>query len=115
MKLVRQTVFLLGITIIGEGLSKILFFPLPGSILGLLLLLTVLLKEWVNLEQIEELSTFLLNHLALFFVPAGVGLITVLGLLKETWFILLIISITTTILVLIVTAFVVQQIRRRKI
>lgn len=115
MKLVRQTVFLLGITIIGEGLSKILFFPLPGSILGLLLLLTVLLKEWVNLEQIEELSTFLLNHLALFFVPAGVGLITVLGLLKETWFILLIICITTTILVLIVTAFVVQQIRRRKI
>lgn len=114
MKLVRQATFLLFIAFIGEVLNKVIFIPLPGSVLGLLVLLALLLLKWVSIEQIEELSTFLMNHLAIFFVPAGVGLINVLGILKETWFILLMISVSTTLLVLLATAFVVQQIRRRR-
>ncbi len=115
MKLIRQAAFLLLIVFTGEVLSKIFLLPLPGSILGLLLLLVLFLIKWIKLEQIEELSTFLMSHLALFFVPAGVGLITVMGLLKETWFMLLAISVITTTVVLAVTALVVQLIRRRKL
>ncbi|NLB21459.1 MAG: CidA/LrgA family protein [Clostridium sp.] len=114
MKLVRQATFLLFIAFMGEVLNKVFLIPLPGSVLGLLVLLALLLLKWIRLEQIEELSTFLMSHLAIFFVPAGVGLITVLGILQEAWLILLVISVTTTQLVLIATAFVVQQIRRRK-
>lgn len=113
MKLVRQATFLLFMAFIGEVFNKVFLIPLPGSILGLLLLLSLLLLKVVKLEQIDELSTFLMNHLAIFFVPAGVGLIAVLGILKEIWLMLLLVSITTTIFVLIATAFVVEQIRRK--
>ncbi len=113
MKLIRQAAFILLIVFVGEVLSKIFLVPLPGSILGLLLLLIFLLTGWVKLDQIQEISSFLMNHLAIFFVPAGVGLITVIGLLKETWFLLLLISVFTTILVLSVTALIVQYIRRK--
>ncbi len=115
MKLVRQAAFLLLMVFVGDVLSKIFLVPLPGSVLGLLLLLIFLLTGWVKLEQIEELSTFLMSHLSVFFVPAGVGLITVMGLLKETWFVLLLISVFTTILVLSITALLVQHIRRKKV
>ncbi|MFH5837229.1 CidA/LrgA family protein [Proteiniclasticum sp. C24MP] len=115
MKLIRQSILLFGISVIGEFMNKVIHVPLPGSVLGLLLLLSLLLSGMVRVKQIEELTNFLMNHLAVFFVPAGVGLITVAGVLKSSWAILLGISILSSVIVMTITAGVVQLIRRRKL
>jgi len=115
MKFVRQSILLLAISITGELLNKVLHIPLPGSVLGLLLLLLLLLSGIIRAKHLEELSNFLLNHLAIFFIPAGVGLITVAGVLKSFWVALLLISIISSILVMTVTAIIVQYVRRKKI
>lgn len=115
MKLLRQSILLLGISVIGEFMNKVLQVPLPGSVLGLLLLLVLLLSGIVHVKQIEDLTSFLMNHLAVFFVPAGVGLITVAGVLKSSWAILLGISVLSSVIVMTITAGVVQLIRRRKL
>lgn len=114
MKLFRQSILLLGISIIGEFINKILHVPLPGSVLGLVLLLILLLSGIVSVNHIEELSRFLMRHLAIFFVPAGVGLLTVAGVLQSSWASLLIISMISSIIVMTTTAIIVQLIRRRK-
>jgi len=114
MKLIRQSILLLGISATGEFMNKVLRVPLPGSVLGLLLLLILLLSGLVRVKMIEDLTGFLMNHLAVFFVPAGVGLITVAGILKSSWVILLGISVVSSVIVMSVTAVVVQVIRRRK-
>lgn len=112
MKILRQMAVLLLLVFIGEVLNKAVGIPIPGNILGMILLLVALLTGIIKLHQIEETSKFLLDHLTFLFVPAGVGLLSVTGILKDSWHILLLICIFTTILVMSITALVVQLLRR---
>lgn len=59
--------------------------PLPGHVLGMVLLAIALFTGWVKLEWIEQTSAFLLRHMLLFFVPSVVGIITYASLLKSAW------------------------------
>jgi holin-like protein len=112
LKLLRQITIILLFVFLGELLNKFIGIPIPGSILGMVLLLVSLLTGIVKLKQIDEVSRFLLDHMAVLFVPAGVGLISVIGVVKDTWWILLLISISTTFLVMSVTGLVVKFTRR---
>lgn len=112
MKHLRQIMIILLFVFLGEVLNKIVGIPIPGNILGMLLLLLSLLAGIVKLHQIEEVSRFLLDHMAILFIPAGVGLISVTGIIKDTWWILLLITISTTFLVMSVTGLVVKFTRR---
>ncbi len=72
--------FLNGITIlllyqlIGEIAVLTLRIPVPGPVLGMLLLFVTLLIRRRTSESLESTSTALLSHLSLLFVPAGVGM-----------------------------------------
>jgi holin-like protein len=112
LKILRQVALLLLIVFIGEILNRVFKIPIPGNILGMILLLIALLTGIIKLHQIEEISKFLLDHLSFLFIPAGVGLLSVTGVLKDSWYFLLLMAIITTILVMAVTALVVQFLRR---
>lgn len=112
MKLLRQMAIILILVFIGDILNKVIGIPIPGNILGMVLLLVALLTGIIKLHQIEEISKFLLDHLTFIFVPVGVGLLSVTGILKESWHFLLFICIFTTILVMSTTALVVRLLRR---
>jgi holin-like protein len=112
LKILRQMALLLLIVFIGDILNKVFKIPIPGNILGMILLLIALITGIIKLHQIEDISKFLLDHLSFLFIPAGVGLLAVTGVLKDSWYVLLLIAIITTILVMAVTALVVQFLRR---
>ena len=114
MRLLRQFLIILIICITGEVLNKVVHVPLPGSIIGMILLFICLLTGIIKLKMIEEISKFLLDHLAFFFIPAGVGLMAYVGILKENLVPILVICGATTFLVMIVTGWTVQLIKRRK-
>jgi holin-like protein len=66
----------------GEAAARLLHLPLPGPVLGMLLL--VLLLGWQRLQApTEAASGALLTHLSLLFVPVGVGVMTHLALISE--------------------------------
>ena len=113
MKLFRETLIILVIYLIGELLSKSLHLPVPGNILGMVILFILLFTKIVKVDNISTVTNFLLDHLAFFFIPAGVGLMASLGIIKATWWQLLIVCITTTIIIIGVTGIVVQAISRR--
>ncbi|MDF1616748.1 CidA/LrgA family protein [Petrocella sp. FN5] len=112
MKWIRQIIILLLMVVLGEILNKVFKIPIPGNIMGMILMLLALQTGLVKLDQVEGISKFLLNHLAILFIPAGVGLLAVTGMLKESWHILVFIAIVTTILVMVMTAWVVHALRR---
>jgi holin-like protein len=68
----------------GEALS-LAGVPMPGNVLGMLLLATGLATGLIQRRWIEAAVRFLLDHLALFFVPAGVGLMAHSSLLESHW------------------------------
>lgn len=112
MKLVRQIIVIMFFVFLGEFLNKVVKVPIPGNIIGMILLLGALLSGKLKLESIEVFGEFLLSHLAIFFIPASVGLITVFGVLKGTWHILLFISVVSTLIIMVTTAFTVKWLRR---
>jgi holin-like protein len=57
--------------------------PLPGNLIGLLLLTLCLLKGWVSFAMMEQACQFLLRHMLFFFVPILVGVAQYMGLLQE--------------------------------
>ena len=82
MKLLREMLIIVFIYFLGEFISKSFIHSVPGNIIGMLILLVLLCTKVVKVEAIDCVAQFFLDHLAFFFVPAGVGLMTSVGLLE---------------------------------
>jgi len=99
----RGLAWLLGFQCVGELLSRGVGLPLPGPVLGLILLLAGLRWQLVR-EPVSECADFLLTHLSLLFVPVGVGVMTHLALLAQYGVRILIVVALSTWIGLAVTA-----------
>lgn len=89
MKMFKELSLLLLYSVIGEGVRMFFHLPVPGSIIGILLLFLSFQTKLLKPTAIEDTANFLLNHLTILFVPAGVGLMQYYGAIKYTWPILL--------------------------
>src|SRR5579875_3577675 len=58
----------------GEGVSYMFRLPVPGPVVGMLLLLAFLIARPRAADTIEPTANELLRHLSLLFVPAGAGI-----------------------------------------
>lgn len=74
----------------GEAVRHALSWPVPGPVLGMVGLLAALIARgaWRGTaaavpESLERVTTVLLGHLSLLFVPAGVGVMTHVSLLAS--------------------------------
>ena len=112
MKMIRQFAIVLIICFLGEFIRASLGLTMPGNVLGMIILLLCLCTGVIKLEMIEDISKFLLDHLAFFFLPVGVGLITSMGILKNCWQSIILIAFISTIVVIVVTGITVQLFKR---
>jgi Putative effector of murein hydrolase LrgA len=113
LKLFREALIILGIYLVGEFLSTSLHLPIPGNILGMIILFILLYTKVVKVDNISNVTSFLLDHLAFFFIPAGVGLMASMGIIKSTWWQLLVVCLSTTVIIIGVTGIIVQMISKR--
>ncbi|MFS0728252.1 CidA/LrgA family protein [Paenibacillus sp. 1P07SE] len=65
--------WLIGFWAAGEGMEHGLNIPLPGNVIGMLMLLAALRLGWVKLEWMKDAAQLLLSHMMLFFAPIVVG------------------------------------------
>ena len=100
MKFFRESILLLSIYFAGEIISKLLNLPIPGNIIGMILLFVLLTSNIIKVEKVENLANFFLDHLAFFFIPASVGLMTSFVSLKGNIFKIILLCILTTIIVM---------------
>ena len=110
--MLKQFSIILSIYFLGELLQKIFGLPIPGNILGMLILFFGLLAGIIRLEMIDRISDFLLDNLAFFFLPAGVSLITCFSVLEGKWSAVLGVSIISTTIVLGVTGLTVEFVKK---
>ena len=113
MKIIKQLSLIFLFSLIGEVLSILIasFIAIPGSVIGLVLLFLALQLNVLKVEQVDEVGTWLTSNMGIFFVPAGVGLMTNFGVLADTWWQLLVIMVVTTILMMVFVGKVVQSIK----
>lgn len=96
---------------LGELLARGLTLPIPGPVLGLLLLLMFLRWPAVR-EPVRACASFLLSHLSLLFVPVGVGVMTHVGLLSQYGVRMLLVIVVSTWLGLAVTALTLRALHK---
>lgn len=113
MQGLRGLAWLLVFQSIGELLSRAFSLPLPGPVLGLLLLLPGLRLALIR-EPVSECAGFLLSHLSLLFIPVGVGVMTHLTLLAQYGGRMLLVIVLSTWIGLGVTAAVMWWPRPQK-
>jgi putative effector of murein hydrolase LrgA (UPF0299 family) len=99
--------------VVARGLG----LPVPGPVLGMAAMVGVL---WLRdrfrppvLDGVEPAGRFLLAHLSLLFVPAGVGVVGNLEVLAGQWLVLSVALILSTVLTLVVSVVTFRVVARR--
>jgi holin-like protein len=100
MKTARGMAIILGLLVLGEALSFLLRIPVPGSVLGMVLLASGLGLKLIRFEWVKDAGGFLTGNLAFFFVPVGVGFIGHFDLLREEGPVILGVTVFSTLCVL---------------
>ncbi len=108
MKLLRQFLIILLLSLVGEGLHALLPLPVPASVYGLVLMLLCLCTGILRLDQVERASDFLIEIMPVMFVPAAVGLTESWEQLRPVLVPVLVIMVLTTVLVMVVTGHATQ-------
>ncbi|WP_382391023.1 CidA/LrgA family protein [Lentibacillus juripiscarius] len=101
LTIVIQVAFLYIFYFAGSLLQSLLHLPIPGSIVGLLLLFAALLLKICPTQWVETGSVFLLDYLPLLFVPATAGVMNYFNLFAGRTVWLFVITIISTLLVMI--------------
>ena len=117
MSVLAQICVIFAVCLASEGIAAVLPFSFPASVIGMLLLLVLLGLKAVQPRQLEQTSSLLMDNMAMFFIPACVGIIRYADVLLANFWVIVLISILTTPLVFFVTGHVVQltmKLMRRK-
>ncbi len=66
---------ILGFTLVGEALQRLIPLPIPTAVYGIVLLFIALCLKIVKVEQVKEAGSFLTSILPLLFVSPAVGIL----------------------------------------
>ena len=83
MKYLSQFCIILGFTMAGEALQRLLPLPIPGSVWGLALLFLALCLGIVKTEQVKDAASFLISVMPLMFVAPAVGIVENWSLISD--------------------------------
>lgn len=98
----------------GEVVARLAGLPIPGPVIGMLILFVGLLVRRGIPETLEKTGTTLLSHLSLLFIPAGVGIMVHLKLLAGEWLPISVALVVSTALTIAVTGLTMQWLAKGK-
>ena len=112
-KLLWQTAILTAIFVGCDQLTRLTGIPLPGNVLGVIVLFFLLLTGIIKESHISLAAEFLLRHLVFFFVPIAVGLMQWGSVFYDYGWVLAAAIVGSTALPLVIVGFLARALRRR--
>ena len=112
-KLLWQTTILTAIFVGCDQLTRLTAIPLPGNVLGVIVLFFLLLTGIIKESHISLAAEFLLRHLVFFFVPIAVGLMQWGSVFYDYGWVLAAAIVGSTALPLVIVGFLARALRRR--
>ena len=112
-RLLWQTAVLAAIAWLADYAVTVLDLPVPGNVLGIMVLFLLLSACVVKERWISEAASFLLRHLVFFFIPVAVGLMNWGEVFYDYGWVLLGAIVGSTALPLLVTGWLAGALRRR--
>jgi holin-like protein len=99
---------------LGEVITLAFGLPIPGPVIGMLLLFLTLLARGRIADELRNTANGLLSHLSLLFVPAGTGVMVHLGRVADAWVPIAAALVGSTVLTIAVTALVMRALMSRR-
>ena len=111
-RLTTELAVLLAIYLLGCQMAVWFAWPIPGGVIGMVLLLLAFALGVVKPAALQMGAGLLMAEMLLFFIPALMSLLDYGGLMRsDGWRILLVIGVST-LMVMLVTAFTVELVVR---
>lgn len=110
--MIRGFAVLLTFQLFGELAVRGFGWPVPGNVVGMTLLLVALMLGVVKLEWVTEAAELVLTHMALLFVPVGVGVMLYFDLIAREWLPIVAATVLSTFVVIAITGHVTQGLAR---
>jgi putative effector of murein hydrolase LrgA (UPF0299 family) len=114
MSMIQSIFILLLFQLAGELLSGLTHVPVPGPVIGMMLLAAFyILRRREPSPALQHAADGLLSWLGLLFVPAGVGIVANLALLRSAWLPISVALIGSTFITLVTTAWIMHRFGNR--
>ena len=113
MPLVHGFLLLIGLQLLGDFVSETFSLPVPGPVIGMLVLLGILIVKKDVPNSVATTAGGLIRYIGLLFVPAGAGISLYLVLIADQWLVILGSSMVSTLLTLICCAFIYKALRQK--
>lgn len=96
----------------GEIIARTLGIVFPGPVIGMGLLFAGMLVAGGPGAPLEKVADTILGHLSLLFVPAAVGIVQQIGLIRANWVAITAALVVSTLLTLVVTVLTFRAVAR---
>lgn len=113
MKYLSQFLIIMGFTLAGEALQRLIPVAIPASVWGLALLFFALCLKIVKVEQIKEVGGFLSSLLPVLFVGPTVGIVEHWALIKPQLLSIVLLLVASTILTFGISGGITQLLSRK--
>jgi len=113
MKYLSQFLIILGFTLTGEALQRLIPLPIPASVYGLALLFAALCLKVVKVDQVKETGSFLTSILPILFVSPAVGIVDDWGLIRNELLPILLLLISSTIITFGISGQLAQRLLKK--
>ena len=98
MNYLSQFLIILGFTLTGEALQRIIPLPIPASVYGLALLFLALCLKLVKVDQVKQTGALLTSILPILFVSPAVNIVDDWGLIRNDLLPIVLIMMGSTLL-----------------
>ncbi len=114
MSMIKAIFILLLFQLAGEALRAVTHTKVPGPVIGMILLAAFyILRRREPSPEFQQAADGLLSWLGLLFVPAGVGIVANLALLRSAWLPISVALLGSTFITLVTTAWIMHRFGRR--
>ncbi len=97
---------------LGEGFAYAFSLPIPGPVIGMLLLFCFLVLKRGAAQRLAPTTLEFLKHLSLLFVPAGVGIMVHSQRVASEWLPIAVALVISAAVSLVVTALVLRALQK---
>ena len=113
MKYLSQFLIIMGFTLAGEALQRLVPVTIPASVWGLALLFLALCLKLVKVEQIKDVGGFLTSLLPVLFVSPTVGIVEHWSLIKPQLLPIALLLVASTVLTFGISGGITQRLSRK--
>ena len=113
MKYLNQFLIILGFSLIGEVLQRVVPLPIPASVYGIALLFLALCLGFVKVEQVKKAGGFLSSLLPVLFVAPTVGILENWALIRNDLLPMVLLILASTVLTFGISGRIAQAILKK--